>query len=192
MEVIKDSMMDETVAKHKYFLYCKLSKWNAVLLTIGILFFAAAMYMQYSTKYEIQWNISESLPATFFILNKDELPAKNDYIAFNYYDKSCNSYRIGLIKKGCKVTFIKKTTGVAGDVVTNKDREVFVNNESMGRAKEYTLKLHRPLHINEFTGVIPKGYYYVHTDHKDSFDSRYNEIGLIPVSEVRGKAYAYF
>ena len=76
--------------------------------------------------------------------------------------------------------------------MTNKDREVFVNNESMGRAKEYTLKLHRPLHVNEFTGVIPKGYYYVHTDHKDSFDSRYNEIGLIPLSEVRGKAYAYF
>lgn len=56
----------------------------------------------------------------------------------------------------------------------------------MGRAKEYTLKLHRPLHVNEFTGVIPKGYYYVHTDHKDSFDSRYNEIGLIPV-RLEGK-----
>ena len=192
MEVVKTSVIDKKLAKNQYRHWFKLTKWNIGLLIAGITFLAAAIYMQYSTKYEIQWNISESLPATFFILNKNELPAKNDYTAFNYYDKSCNSYRIGLIKKGCRVTFIKKATGVAGDVVTNSGREVFVNGVSMGKAKEYTLKLHRPLEVNSFTGVIPQGYYYVHSDHKDSFDSRYEEIGLIPVSEVRGKAYAYF
>lgn len=192
MEGVKTSVIDEVPTKANYLHWFKLTKWSVGLLIVGMAFFAAAMYMQYSTKYEIRWNISESLPATFFILNKDELPVKNDYIAFNYYDKSCQSYRMRLNRKGCKVIFIKKATGVAGDVVTNSGREVFVNGVSMGKAKEYTLKLHRPLAVNSFTGVIPQGYYYVHSDHKDSFDSRYEEIGLIPVSEVRGKAYAYF
>ena len=37
-------------------------------------------------------------------------------------------------------------------------------------------------------GVIPPGHYYVHADHKDSHDSRYREVGLVPRERIKGRA----
>ena len=36
--------------------------------------------------------------------------------------------------------------------------------------------------------MIPQAHYYVHADHTDSHDSRYEEIGLIPLERIRGRA----
>ena len=38
--------------------------------------------------------------------------------------------------------------------------------------------------------MIPQDHYYVHADHADSHDSRYEEIGLIPLERIRGRALA--
>lgn len=45
-----------------------------------------------------------------------------------------------------------------------------------------------PLVLNEFGMTIPKGYVFVAGDHPQSFDSRYEEFGLVPVEKIWGKA----
>ena len=42
----------------------------------------------------------------------------------------------------------------------------------------------------EAPGAIPPGHYYLHTDHPDSHDSRYAEIGLVPRERILGRALA--
>ncbi|HEV2523950.1 MAG TPA: S26 family signal peptidase, partial [Gammaproteobacteria bacterium] len=41
-------------------------------------------------------------------------------------------------------------------------------------------------------GIIPQGYLFVQGTHPDSFDSRYEAFGLIPVSRVLARAYPLF
>lgn len=173
-------------ASDKYFLGCKVNRKNTLLLLVGVLLVGLALLVKHNGRYEMRWNISDSLKALFFIVDTKELPKKGDYVAFNYYDKSSQLYKMGL-SDAPQVVFIKQVVGVEGDVVTHQGREVFVNGQSMGFAKPFS-KGGRKLEVNPFVGQIPKGYYYVYTPHKDSYDSRYADIGLVSIKEVRGKA----
>jgi len=65
-------------------------------------------------------------------------------------------------------------------------RRVFVNGVFAGIAKRHALN-GRALDAIA-PRVIPPGRYYVHADHKDSHDSRYEEIGLVPRERIRGRA----
>lgn len=182
--------MQQTAAKTRYFLGCKVTRTNGILLSLGLLFISLVVAAKMNTRYEIRWNISESIKANFFIIDKSILPERGEYAAFNYYDITNEHYKSGMLKTPPQVVFIKKVIGVAGDTVSQQNREFFVNGQSAGIAKIKS-KGGRPLKANEFQGVIPSGYYYVHTPHKDSYDSRYADVGLIPVTEIRGVAYAH-
>jgi conjugal transfer pilin signal peptidase TrbI len=78
--------------------------------------------------------------------------------------------------------FFKRVAGVAGDLVTVHERDVFVNGQHVGRAKTHTFD-RRALSPIE-PGVIPPGKVYVMGTGIDSFDSRYREAGLVDVSCV--------
>jgi type IV secretory pathway protease TraF len=41
-------------------------------------------------------------------------------------------------------------------------------------------------------GIIPKGYVFVAGDNLNSFDSRYEEFGLVPVEKIWGKAVLWW
>lgn len=83
--------------------------------------------------------------------------------------------------------FFKRVAGLPGDIVTVRGREVQVNGVVVGIAKTHTFD-RRPLRpIAE--GIIPPGYVYVQGTSPDSFDSRYAESGLVPLTDVRGKAH---
>jgi conjugal transfer pilin signal peptidase TrbI len=41
-------------------------------------------------------------------------------------------------------------------------------------------------------GVIPSKQYFAYTTHKDSYDSKYKEVGFIPADNVIGVAYEIF
>lgn len=174
----------------KYFLGCKVTKTNGILFALGILFVGLALVAKLNTRYELRWNLSSSIPAHFFVVDKKQMPKKGDYIAFNYYDISNDDYKMGLLDKPPAVVFIKRVAGIQGDVVTQSNREFFINGKSVGTAKKEA-KNGRVLNQNPFEGQIPDGYYYVNTPHKDSYDSRYADVGLIHVSEIDGVAYAY-
>ena len=88
-----------------------------------------------------------------------------------------------------KVPYLKTVRGVPGmRVSVGINRTVFINSEPVARAKAHALD-GRPLAAIA-PGVIPPGHYYLHTDHADSHDSRYAEIGLVPRGRILGRAIA--
>ena len=67
------------------------------------------------------------------------------------------------------------------------DGEIFVAGHYVGRAKSHS-RDGRPLEAIE-TQTIPDGFVFMMGTHVDSYDSRYAEIGLIPVERIIGRAY---
>ena len=80
--------------------------------------------------------------------------------------------------------FGKRVVGVAGDRVTERDRRFFINGRAVALAKPASRR-GEPLALGP-TGIIPRGCYFVATEHKDSFDSRYAAIGWICRPRVLG------
>ncbi len=71
-----------------------------------------------------------------------------------------------------------------------RNNEYFINGRFIGTAKDYSKA--GVLTKKTKSGVIPEGRYFVYAPHKDSFDSRYEEIGWISNSEVIGHAYPIY
>ena len=87
------------------------------------------------------------------------------------------------------VPYLKTVRGVPGSIVSvDADRTVRIDGTAAGRAKTHALD-GRGLAAIE-PGTIPPGHYFVHADHRDSHDSRYAEIGLVPRSRILGRAVA--
>lgn len=81
------------------------------------------------------------------------------------------------------IPFAKQIRGTAGDIITvSKGREVSVGGYSIGHAKTHTQLGREVTPIAE--GVIPPGYLFVAGTSPDSRDSRYEEVGLIPISNI--------
>ena len=90
---------------------------------------------------------------------------------------------------GSRVPYLKTVRGLPGAVVTvDVDRTVRIDGAPVARAKSRALD-GRPLQAIR-PGVIPEGHYYVHAGHRDSHDSRYAEIGLVPRDRILGRAVA--
>ena len=84
---------------------------------------------------------------------------------------------------------MKRVRGLPGEwVEVDAERRVRVNGVFIGTAKKHALDGRALVPFK--SGVIPPGHYYVHADHADSHDSRYEEIGLIPLERIRGRALA--
>ena len=134
---------------------------------------AAAM-----ARYRFGVNETTSLPNWAFIVDhENRQPGRGDTVEFlappnRYYPNDA--------------PFIKHVYGVPGDVVSRRGREYFVNGRDVGYAKERSqagfLTTLGPV------GVIPPDHYFVGTPMKDSFDSRYGEIGWIPRARIVGVA----
>ena len=88
---------------------------------------------------------------------------------------------------GSPIPYMKRVRGLPGErVEVDIGRRVRVNGVFIGTAKKHALDGRALVPIK--SGVIPPGHYYVHADHADSHDSRYEEIGLIPLERIRGRA----
>jgi len=136
----------------------------------------------FSTKYEIDINLSNSLGGTVYLIEKGALPSRNDYAAFYYpgdfiYPKHAR--------------FLKRVVGVAGDTVESKEHQFFVNGKPAGVALPVTSD-GRLIEENDFRGVIPAGYYYMQGDHPKSLDSRYKVVGLVSDQMLIGRGYRLF
>lgn len=81
-------------------------------------------------------------------------------------------------------SFVKRVTGVPGDIVERRENRVFVNGEYVGLAKSHDQK-GKPVEAGP-VGEIPAGHMFVTGDHKDSLDSRYAVIGFIPARRILG------
>ncbi|MXY39693.1 MAG: hypothetical protein F4Y62_07840 [Rhodospirillaceae bacterium] len=88
-----------------------------------------------------------------------------------------------------RVPYLKTVRGVPGmRIAVGFDRTVFLDGGPVGRAKAHALD-GRPLAAIT-PGIIPPGHFFLHADHRDSHDSRYAEIGLVPRGRLLGRAVA--
>ncbi len=124
-------------------------------------------------------NLSESLPQKVWIVHLHATPKRGDYVVFR------SPPQTGLSRNS---TLIKQVRGVPGDVVTNFFGHFFINDDYISKAKSHSLA-GQPL-IPGFEGRLKEGEYYVHSPHPDSFDSRYQAMGLIHADTIMGVAYA--
>lgn len=126
----------------------------------------------------LAYNSSDSLPGVLYLIAVGQTPTRGQLIAF--YPPRNRFYREGMF-------FVKQVRGVAGDVVTRRERDFFLNGQPLAQAKAQSLK-GLPLQPGP-VGVLPDGFYWVWTPHPDSFDSRYADVGWIPPDRVLGRAY---
>ena len=126
-------------------------------------------------------NVTESLPVRFFLIHRGEQPGRGDYVAFRWLGGG--PYPAG-------ATFIKQIAGLSGDVVTQVDRDYFVNGQPMGHAKQLS---RQGLTLEPGpTGTLPDAAYYVRAPHPDSLDSRYRLTGWVSQAQIIGRAHALF
>lgn len=110
---------------------------------------------------------------------------KGDLIVFSF-EGTARSHYPGLNRQ----PFLKLVRGLPGDVVTVQGSQVLVNGQLVGQAKprafdRYPLTPIAPV-------VIPADHYYVQGTSSDSFDSRYQESGLVQSKQVLGLAWPLF
>lgn len=147
---------------------------TSVLITVSIY----CLLSMVGDKYGIGINQSPSLPEKLFFLDKKERSFdRGDYIMFKRKDLAGFD----------KATFVKRVAGISGDKVTIEGNKFFINGIYIDQAKEKKLTGEKTTLSKE--GIIPQGKYFVYATHKDSFDSRYDAMGLISESDVVGRAY---
>ena len=109
--------------------------------------------------------------------------ARGDLVVYSFMGQAAERDYPGLRTQA----FFKRIAGIAGDTVTVRDRDVFVNGTLVGRAKTHTFD-RRPL-APIAPIVIPPGFLYVQGTSPDSFDSRYRSSGLVSERYVKAKVH---
>lgn len=128
----------------------------------------------------VGFNITHSLDGFVFVILKNVKPEKGDLAAF--YPPPNDFFK--------RHYFVKRIVGVAGDTVIREGRRFTIDNGHtrllVGEAKRYSQK---GIKLRAAKGgTIPDGYVFVATPHKDSFDSRYAQVGWIAERSIFGRA----
>ena len=125
---------------------------------------------------QLGMNMTPSLPHKLFLTFKGSRVKKGDLVTIaghptRYYPKA---------------HFTKYVQGVSGDRVTTRNRKIYINDAEIGPIHSTTFDGHplTPLHAQ----IIPEGRVFIAGDHDRSFDSRYQEFGLVPIHKVVGRA----
>jgi conjugal transfer pilin signal peptidase TrbI len=165
------------------------------LIIIAICFVAIGLI---TAKINIGFNQSDSLSGRVFLIVKGTFPKeKFDIVSFKSVGELAEIRKNGSKYPKAHNSKIKQVIGFGGDVVFVKRNvedginHIYINGKNYGRIKEFSLvgaKLFPIVNENNSI-VIPQGYYFVWTKHKDSDDSRYSHTGLIHKSQIIGKAY---
>ena len=154
------------------------------ILVVLIVIAMNVSYLLYTQFYEFKLNVStKSLPGTLFLLEKKQLPNKNDFV-IAHLPKDNRFY--------ADKNLLKLVKGVAGDKVEVNDSVLYINGKDMGKVKRVLLSGDIMYPITTKPLIIPEGYYFLWSPHKDTYDSRYRSVGLINKNRIVGKAYEIF
>ncbi len=85
-----------------------------------------------------------------------------------------------------RVRFTKHLSGVAGDKIRKFDKWVWVGGKGAGYLNAQTTKGEKLTPIKH--EIIPQGYVFLSGTHPRSFDSRYQEFGLVAANKIVGRA----
>lgn len=165
------------------------------LIAIVLCFVAVGLI---TSKINIGFNQSSSLSGRVFLIVKGTLPKeKFDIVSFKSVGELADIKKNGSKYPITHNSKVKHVVGFSGDVVLVKRNvedginHIYINGKDFGIIKEFSLAGARlfPI-INENNSlIIPQGYYFVWTKHKDSDDSRYNHTGLVHKSQIIGRGY---
>ena len=144
----------------------------AVMAALGVLWLAAASHVHVNAS----WSDGAWGYAVFPLFGGD--PASGDRVLFEPPEAV-----------GSEVPYLKTVRGAPGvGIDVGRDGTIRLDGEPIARAKTHALD-GRPLRAIA-PGIIPPGYFYLHAEHRDSHDSRYAEIGLVPRTRILGRAIA--
>ncbi|MFI5342792.1 MAG: S26 family signal peptidase [Chlamydiales bacterium] len=121
-------------------------------------------------------NVSNSLPFSYFIGYRINEPTHGMYVTFEHPES--------------EILLAKRIAGLSGDLIEIKNQQVYVNHIPYGIIQERSPSSRPLTAIQE--GKIPYGYVYVYGTHPSSFDSRYAEFGLIPISQLKEQLWPLF
>ena len=165
------------------------------LIIIAICFVAIGLI---TAKINIGFNQSNSLSGRVFLIVKGTLPKeKFDIVSFKSVEELTEIKKNGSKYPHAHNSKVKHVIGFGGDIVSVKSNveegtnHIYINGRDYGIIKEFALsgnKLFPIINANNSL-VIPQGYYFVWTPHKDSDDSRYSHTGLVHKSQIIGRAY---
>lgn len=132
--------------------------------------------LNWERSWYVTFNWTDSLPHWAYVVDEGADPIVGDYVDFWPPE---NKYYEG-------ISFVKQIKAGPGDLIICEGRRFVLDGVTIAIAKEVS-QGGDPLSLGP-CGVVPPGHYFVTTPHKDSFDSRYREIGYVPRQNVRGVA----
>ncbi len=144
---------------------------------IAALAFSVTLVVYITTNYSLMINSTGSLGNFAFLVKRGVIPSKiGEYAAFYPPPNPYCGHK----------PFIKIIGGIGGDTVIANDGVYSIGELQIGVAKEFSLKGDKldPGSV----GLIPPGQYFMYSPHKDSYDSRYSQMGLIPTDHIIGTA----
>lgn len=162
-------------------------RWYLYLPIFAIWAFAyIRLFVDATPRLPILFNWTPSLPYRVIWMERGpQSLRRGDFIVFAF-DGAAQARYPGLHGQ----PFFKIVRGLPGDVVTVAGRRVAINGEEVGAAKERAYD-RSPLAPIAPT-VIPPGHYYVQGTSPDSFDSRYQDSGLVRAEQVVGVVVPLF
>ena len=130
---------------------------------------------------------------SFFVEPCSLIRVTSDSLPFRYFV----GFSLGSLERERYVLFdhgsqaiAKQIKGLPGDQIDIRNRSIYVHGENCGVIRSHS-KSGRPFHpIQE--RVIPNGYIFVCGTHDESFDSRYEEFGLVEINNLRKSLWPIF
>ncbi len=153
---------------------------NHLKKTGGILVGVMLIYGIASHTLTFVLSATESLPYRFFVLQKRSMPSlqcpkKGAYVLFRHLEMN--------------IPVIKQVKGIPGSIVRfDEHNHLWVDDFCVGTVHATSITGKPVTPIKE--GAIPQGYVFGYATHERSFDSRYQEFGLIPIESVQGSGIA--
>lgn len=141
-----------------------------------LLLFAAVYFAVDSFPYALRINTSHSLPERLLIAKKAGELKRESFAA--------------LVHPTHSRLLLKKVAGLPGDPIEIVGRRIFVNKIDCGEILAKTqsgVPIH-PIALNQ----VPAGHVFVHAPHPQSFDSRYEEFGVVPFEAVKEELWPIF
>lgn len=157
----------------------KRTKQNFAIILLGG--FATIYFSMGLLGFKLGVNLTDSLDYKLFIIREREAHslniAREDLVVFQKKNRFFG-----------ETPFVKIVAGIAGDIISIKsDRQVYVNDKFIGKAVTSFKDGSKPVIIRAQT--IPDKKFFAYTNHERSYDSRYEEIGLISIDDIYGFAY---
>ena len=156
--------------------------WKNAVKGMVILGLVVAFFL---TQTRLAFNRTKSLPYKAFICFKGLPPQRGDFVSLQDHP---TKYFEG-------IHYIKRLSGFPGDKIERQGNQLFLEikegSSHLVGPLQPTTQEEKPLHPLPST-IIPKGYVFVSAEHLRSFDSRYQEFGLVKKEHIEGTCFGLF